>query len=480
MKVLIVSFDKTLTESLQRALEAQDHEVYVAKNSEEAIKMIPQDVEGVIYDAISGAISEEDINALYTKKFSNARYIILYDELFPVDPGNIVVPQKMLLPRDTDPKDVATKLVDFRPEEVKEEKPAEESVPEVPEEIEIEPTALTEAPVEEVQEEPPVEEVVEEKAPAVEAVQEGGKLLIVSFDQALIDSLKAAFGQQYDVVSVKTVKQAMEEARDARLIVFDAISGVIAEKGLIEMAGDSEIAPKPFVILVDDLFPINVDNIPLENKVAVSRDTDPERLKEIVREELAKAPAPQKPAEEVPSEEPAAVEEEKVEEVIEEIPQAPEEIEIEPVQEPVVQEEVVEETPRAEEVQAPEEVSQVGEEEEIPALEALEKIIEEKRLAEGEVEEEEEVQPVATPQVDLSQLDIEGLIEKAVSKALSEERIKEAVLGAIRESMGDIRNMISEVVKQEVDKAFEELDIKNLIRQTAYQALKERLEQLIS
>ena len=472
MKVLIVSFDKTLTESLQKALEDQGHEVYAAKNSEEAIKMIPQDVEGVIYDAISGAISEEDINALYTKKFSNARYIILYDELFPVDPGNIVVPQKMLLPRDTDPKDVATKLIDFKPEEVREEKPVEEAVPEAPEEIEIEPTALTEAPVEEVREEAPVEEMAKEEAPAVEEVQEGGKLLIVSFDQALIDSLKAAFGQQYDVVSVKTVKQAMEEARDARLIVFDAISGVIAEKGLIEMAGDPEIAPKPFVILVDDLFPINVDNIPLENKVAVSRDTDPERLKEIVREELAKAPAPQKPAEEQPVEESVAVEEEKVEEVMEEIPQAPEEIEIEPVQEPVVQEEVVEEVSQAEEAQVAEE------EEEIPALEALEKIIEEKKLAE-EVEEEE-VQPAATPQVDLSQLDIEGLIESAVSRALSEERIKEAVLSAIRESMGDMRNMISEVVKQEVDKAFEELDIKNLIRQTAYQALKERLEQLIS
>ena len=505
MKVLIVSFDKTLTEGLQKALEDQGHEVYTAKNSEEAIKMIPSDVEGVIYDAISGAISEEDINALYTKKFSNARYLILYDELFPVDENNIVPPQKLLVPRDTEPKEVVQKLVEFKPEQVEVTQPQEEAPPEAPEEFEIEPTALTESPVEEVvevqEEQPPVqeevpqqEEVVEEPVSPAGEIQEGGKLLIVSFDQALIDSLKAAFGQQYDVVSVKTVKQAMEHAREARLIVFDAISGVIAEKGLIEMAGDNEIASKPFVILVDDLFPINVDNIPLENKVAVSRDTDPERLKEIVREELEKAPAPQVSTQEQPTEQPVAVEEQepeeqKVEEIVEEIPQVPEEIEVEPVEEPAVQEEsvedIVQEIPQVEDVQVEEVAPKEEEEEEIPALEALEKIIEERKLAEESAEETEEVgeemEPATVaPQVDISQIDVERVIEDAISRALSEDRIKEAVLKAIGESMGDIRNMISEVVKQEVDKAFEELDIKNLVRQATYQALKEKLEQLIS
>ncbi len=498
MKVLIVSFDKTLTESLQKALE--DHEVYVAKNSEEAIKMIPSDVEAVIYDAISGAISEEDINTLYTKKFSNARYLILYDELFPVDQENIIAPQKLLVPRDTDPKEVVQKLVEFKPEEVKEEKP-EESVPEAPEEFEIEPTALevtqeveeetAEAEEEAPQEETPqVQEVTEEEAS--EQPQEGGKVLIVSFDQTLIDTLKASLGQKYDVVSVKTVKQAMEQAKDARLVVFDAISGVIAEKGLIEMAGDPEIAGKPFVILVDDLFPINVDGIPLEKKVAVSRDTDPERLKEIVREELEKAPAVGEVAEQTEEEESvqtgeeATVQEEEsaVEEVVEEVAQPPEEFEIEPVTQEETIQEIVEETPEIEIEETPQE------EEEIPALEALEKIMEEQEIEVEQVSEEEEeeeaevtqevVQQAAVPQVEAGQIDLDSLIENAVSKALSEDRIKEAVLNALRESMGDIRDMISEVIKQEVNKAFEELDIRNLVRQATYQALKERLEELIS
>ena len=496
MKVLIVSFDKTLTESLQKALE--DHEVYVAKNSEEAIKMIPSDVEAVIYDAISGAISEEDINTLYTKKFSNARYLILYDELFPVDQENIIAPQKLLVPRDTDPKEVVQKLVEFEPEEVKEEKP-EESVPEAPEEFEIEPTALevtqeveeetTEAEEEAPQEEAPqVQEVTEEKEVS-EQPQEGGKVLIVSFDQTLIDTLKASLGQKYDVVSVKTVKQAMEQAKDARLVVFDAISGVIAEKGLIEMAGDPEIAGKPFVILVDDLFPINVEGIPLEKKVAVSRDTDPERLKEIVREELEKAPAVGEVAEKTEEEEAvqtveeATVQEEEgaVEEVVEEVAQPPEEFEIEPVTQEETIQEIVEEAPEIEIEEVPQE------EEEVPALEALEKIMEEQNIEVEQVSEEEEaetveetVQQAAVPQVEAGQIDLDSLIENAVSKALSEDRIKEAVLNALRDSMGDIRDMISEVIKQEVNKAFEELDIRNLVRQATYQALKERLEELIS
>ncbi len=496
MKVLIVSFDKTLTESLQKALE--DHEVYVAKNSEEAIKMIPSDVEAVIYDAISGAISEEDINTLYTKKFSNARYLILYDELFPVDQENIIAPQKLLVPRDTDPKEVVQKLVEFEPEEVKEEKP-EESVPEAPEEFEIEPTALevtqeveeetTEAEEEAPQEEAPqVQEVTEEKEVS-EQPQEGGKVLIVSFDQTLIDTLKASLGQKYDVVSVKTVKQAMEQAKDARLVVFDAISGVIAEKGLIEMAGDPEIAGKPFVILVDDLFPINVEGIPLEKKVAVSRDTDPERLKEIVREELEKATAVGEVAEKTEEEEAvqtveeATVQEEEsaVEEIVEEVAQPPEEFEIEPVTQEETIQEIVEEAPEIEVEEVPQE------EEEVPALEALEKIMEEQNIEVEQVSEEEEaetveetVQQAAVPQVEAGQIDLDSLIENAVSKALSEDRIKEAVLNALRDSMGDIRDMISEVIKQEVNKAFEELDIRNLVRQATYQALKERLEELIS
>lgn len=495
MKVLIVSFDKTLTESLRSAL--SEHDVHVAKNTEEAIKMMPSDIEGVIYDAISGAISEEDINTLYTKKFSNARYVILYDELFPVDANNIIVPQKLLVPRDESPEEIVRKLEEF-PVEVPQ--PEEEAPPQPPEEFEIETTsfeapAVPEESVESVSESveealreieemtpqpspeetpPQLREEEEETAPA--PVQRGGgQILIVSFDQTLIDSLSSAFGDAYEVKSVKTVKQAIEEGKTADLIVFDAISGVIAEKGLIDMAGDPDLANKFYLILVDDLFPINVDNVPLQRKVAVSRDTDPRRIREIVEEHVSA------PAEEKPPEQPQ-----------EQIQQPVEELSVPEVQESVPEMEITPEAPEIPEVEVEEIQPPAEEEEEIPALAALEKIIEEQKLKESEPEpEEEEPQkvpeeipapepPQAQPAVSLSEEEVRKLIEEAVSRALSEERVREVFSRAVEEKISGVGDLINEAVRSELERAFEELDIRNLIRQATYQALKERLEELIS
>ena len=498
MKVLIVSFDKTLTESLRSAL--SEHDVHVAKNTEEAIKMMPSDIEGVIYDAISGAISEEDINTLYTKKFSNARYVILYDELFPVDAGNIIVPQKLLVPRDESPEEIVRKLEEF-PVEVPQ--PEEEAPPQPPEEFEIETTsfetpAVPEESVESVSEsveealreieeasaQPPPEEtapqigeeVKEEAAPA--PVQRGGgRILIVSFDQTLIDSLSSAFGDAYEVRSVKTVKQAIEEGKAADLIVFDAISGVIAEKGLIDMAGDPDLANKFYLILVDDLFPINVDNVPLQRKVAVSRDTDPRRIREIVEEHVSA------PAEEKPPEQPQ-----------EQIQPPAEELPVPEVQESVPEMEITPEAPEIPEVEVEEIQPPAEEEEEIPALAALEKIIEEQKLKESEPEpepEEEEPQkvpeelpapepPQAQPAVSLSEEELRKLIEEAVARVLSEDKVREIFSRAVEEKISGVGDLINEAMRSELERAFEELDIRNLIRQATYQALKERLEELIS
>ena len=603
MKVLIVSFDKTLTDSLKEVL--KDHEVYTSKNSEEALKVIPSDVEGIIYDAISGAISEEDINTLYTKKFSNARYVILYDELFPIDENNIIVPIKVLVPRDENPEEVVKKLVEFSEEsgagvatEAQEPPPAPQESVEVQDtgDIEIEPTTFQEAgdiditseqeieiepatqsveealeelggagtgdieieptdmpaqediepedipqvevsggdiPLEDIEsssvteeipqmeeipqteeipvaeESPVVEEPpqVEEPAPAPAATSEGGKILIVSFDQALIDSLKATFGQRFDVVNVKTVKQAIDKGKDASLVVFDAISGVIAEKGLIEMSNDSDMAGKTYLILVDDLFPINVDNIPLPNKEAVSRDTDPSRLKEMIEEMLSRLPAQTaQEAEPAVEEEPQAEieqtlpEEVQLEESVqEELPADIEEPTYDIAGEVENVEEVVESLPSADiEEPVPSQEAEIpptppeqpAEEEEIPALEALEKIIEEKGLIEEEHEEEhEEEEPVAETtapaqaqnvNVSLSNIDIESLVEKAVEKALSQDRIKEAVTRALEDQMAEIRDVVADLVRIEVEKLFEELDVRNLIRHSAYQAMKDRLEELIT
>ena len=514
MKVLIVSFDKTLIEALKSAF--SDHEVFIAKNSEEAIKMIPSDIDVVVYDAISGAISEEDINTLYTKKFSNSRYLILYDELFPVDMNNIIPPAKMRIPRDEDPSSIASKLTEIPEEAVSEE--VQEAVQQAtapPEpEIEIEPTSLTEepqqevepvsaegeleieptsldveevaqeaaemiteevpAPEEEIQEAPeeltveeaPVEELPVEEAPAEVKEQAhapapsagGNKVLIVSFDQTLIDSIRNALGGQYQVESVKTVRQAIQKGTDASVVIFDAISGVIAEKGLIDLSNDQYMKDKPYIILVDDLFPINVEGIPLEKKESLSRDTDPARIRDLIAQIALPAEVQGEVQETVPAQEaPPEPEPEPTVAEVQEAPTAQETPEMEEVPEiaPEEVEEVIEQV--QEEVPAETPVEEV--EEEIPALEALGRIIEEQK---------EEVEETEVPSV------------PAVSSAELKAQIKEAVRKAIDEKMTEIGGLISDLVRTEIERVFGQVDIEKIVKETASQILREKLDELVS
>ncbi|MGB9873832.1 MAG: hypothetical protein ACPLRS_02565, partial [Hydrogenobacter sp.] len=73
MKVLVVSFDKSLVKGIKEAL--KEYEVIDVKNGEEAVNTV-QSADVIIYDAISGSISEEDINKMYQSKFKDAKYIV--------------------------------------------------------------------------------------------------------------------------------------------------------------------------------------------------------------------------------------------------------------------------------------------------------------------------------------------------------------------------------------------------------------------
>ncbi len=473
MKVLIVSFDKTLTEDIKNAL--GDHEVFTAKNSEDALKMSPPDVDVIIYDAISGAISEEDINMLYSKKFSNAKFVILYDELFPIDENNIQPPNKVLIKRDESPQKIARIALEGKVEEVKEERKEEEL---------IESTYLDKGAVRESEAEKREETKEEEKKARVSPVS-GGKLLIVSFDQTIVDTIKTIAGDRFEIETVRTVKQALEKGKEADIIVFDAISGVIAEKGLTDMSKDEELAKKPYIILIDDLFPINVNGIPLENKFSVSRDAEPSKIEEV----LEKAIAVITPKEEVKEEK-----EEKVESAVEE--------KTEHVQTEEVKEEVVEE--KTEEAAGVEEREEAVQEiEEIPALSALEKIIEGEKEEEKKEEEKEEAleeeapaeELIKEPSVDLS-INVEEAIKEAVLSAFSEERIRSIISSVMEEKLKNISDeiagivnksvnetlssLISQKVEEEVRKAIQEVDVKGIIKEVAYQILKEKINELVS
>ncbi len=572
MKVMIVSFDRSLTESLKEAL--SEHEVYVAKNSEEALKMIPPEIEVVIYDAISGAISEEDINTLYTKKFSNARYMILYDELFPVDSNNIVATFKKFVPRDTPPSEVAQKVFELTKEvtpseegqgqeeapappiETQETEPEQELIehtslaqepspdiePAPQEELEIEPTQIqpveepTQSYSEEIEIEPTtidIPEVEESQKPQPEFVQEvdqapqetveealstpqepagsgGKKVLLISFDKTLFESLRGALGNDYDILNVKTVKHALQKGKDAGIVVFDAISGVIAEKGLIDMSNDPAMKNKPYLILVDDLFPINTDSIPLEKKESISRDADPERIKELIlsmfetpeAEEVQEAQAEEAP--EMPTEAPEQpvadiAEEEQVEEVVETptaqieeaLPQSEEveEITAEGGVEDV--EELVAELSGGEETTTQE----VQEEEEIPALEALGKLIEEQQKEEElPTAQIEEVSTEVPPTTEIAEEPVEEITEEPspvetqrVTTAettpgisLSEEQIREAILSAVDQKLSELGEVIASAVREKVEETLESADIQEIIKEVAYKVLKERLEEIVS
>ena len=73
MNILIVSFDKSLVKKLRDAL--KEYNVIDVKNGEEAINTVSSFIDIVIYDAVSGSISEEDINCMYKHKYKDSKYI---------------------------------------------------------------------------------------------------------------------------------------------------------------------------------------------------------------------------------------------------------------------------------------------------------------------------------------------------------------------------------------------------------------------
>ncbi|MDW8096376.1 MAG: hypothetical protein RMI51_06195, partial [Aquificaceae bacterium] len=98
MNILLVSFDKSLVNKLKETL--KEYNVLDVKNGEEAINTVSSSIDVIIYDAVAASISEEDINRMYNQKFKDAKYIILVDEIFPVDMENITPPKKLKLSRD--------------------------------------------------------------------------------------------------------------------------------------------------------------------------------------------------------------------------------------------------------------------------------------------------------------------------------------------------------------------------------------------
>ena len=100
MKILLVTFDREMENKIKQLL--KEYNIAVVKNGEEAILSNISDIDAIIYDALAGGIAEEDINKLYDSGYKNIPYIILMDELFPIEPENIKPKIKKILAREGD------------------------------------------------------------------------------------------------------------------------------------------------------------------------------------------------------------------------------------------------------------------------------------------------------------------------------------------------------------------------------------------
>ncbi|MDW8097287.1 MAG: hypothetical protein RMI44_04055, partial [Aquificaceae bacterium] len=288
MKVLIISFDKSLVNSLKEVL--KDYTVMEARNGEEAINTISSLVDVVIYDALAGSISEEEINDLYRQKFKDAKYVVLVD-ILPVDMDNIVAPNKVKLMREQAVEKIREAIA---------APPGEVSIGEEDLSI-LEGIMPTEEPelsleklffeTETAESLPPQEPDLQEVLPKLESVvNPGGKkrLLLVSFDNTLVDRVKEVFSEKTEFMEARNMREVNDKAREADIIVFDTIMGMLARKTLLEMAKDELLSKKPYVLLIDELFTIETEDIPLQKKYSFAREAELDKaiqkVKELVEE----------------------------------------------------------------------------------------------------------------------------------------------------------------------------------------------------
>lgn len=470
MNILIVSFDKNLVNKLKKLL--ADHNVVDVKNGEEAINTVSSYMDVVIYDAVSGSISEEDINNMYKQKFKDPKYIILVDDLFPIDINNVIPPKKVKLMRE----EVEEKILSLLTEQ-----PAEEEmvtlIPEEESEISI-PEEQTEISIpEEIQ--APIEiggTFEEELFPQEVSVEEGfgfreldlgtisKKLLLVSFDTPLINNLRKALSDKVEIVEARNIKEILEKAKEADVILFDTISGMLAYRTLVDMSKDDLLAKKPYILLVDELFAIDVASIPLENKYTFARESELSKAVQKIMELIGET------ALELPSEE--VLKQQPLEEAIYTEPQPissqEEETSIMNLLEEIISSHIEEEKPPVSIEEEP--TPTVFVEEPTPEVQRLEQPV----ASESTIPIENIVESLATAIKDTfrEQMSQERLYS-TISNILNPEDISKHLASVLEKKLEEVlREMVSEIISR--------VDVSQIVREEAYKVLKERLNELIT
>jgi DNA-binding NarL/FixJ family response regulator len=464
MKVLIVSFDKNLVKQLKNAL--SEYEVMDVKNGEEALSLATPYFDVIIYDAISGALSEEDINNMYQQKFKDAKFVVLVDDLFPINAQNLKPQKKMLIPRESTPDQVLSAIMAPAQETEEYQLPTlefeiethKQTVEELEGAIEITPSeqeSVETLPFEEgfklAEAQPESKEEVSQYIP--ESAHPQKKVAVVSFDSTLVESITPLLSENFEPVAIRSFRDLEILLKDVDGVIFDAISGLAAKKRLMELAKDQDIAQKPFLVLIDELFNINIDDVPLRNKHAISREESPKKIVEKFKEIIVPLKEEETTlikmlGELLEKQEAVQEKEEGVE--VEEFPQIIKELEMPkleesplPMEEPVLKEQKEEPTP----------TPQIHIEEAMPTVSA----------SEQKTERLEDV---------LGSLPLED-IKKVIEETIKEE-IKRTFEGF------NLSDLARELLREELKKGIESIPLEGIIKEITYQVLRERLRELIT
>ncbi|RTZ70767.1 MAG: hypothetical protein DSZ30_00265 [Aquificaceae bacterium] len=473
MKILLITFDKEMEKKIQELL--KDYQIITAKNGEEALLLnIAGDVDLVIYDALAGGIAEDDINKLYEEGFQNVPFIILMDDLFPIDPGNIKPKHKKVISREVEVDklpDLVKEMVSSKGEE-KEEAPAEVSQEKKAQEITAQaeekkeefsweefmgspapaPATATENTeqgqpqevVQEIKEEPKeVETPAQTSTPDVGNISLNKQCLLVSFDMPLVEKVEQLIGNKCDLHIARSAKQALQKygGKPFDVIIFDTISGVFAEKGIRDLYEKGNYKDSLYVLLLDEFLPLDTEKLPVKNLRTVKRESELELLPEIVENaphitfgqlvEQATQEVSQEPTKGQPIEE---KKEEKKEEA-ETTPQPTEELKPTPVQpQPQVQAQP-QPTPAAESAPQP--------------------------------------TPTATASLGISKEELEKLIEEKINAKVV-PLIEELIRSKLSEVY--IKAIAREIIEPEVNREL----VKEVVQEIAEPIVRETLEQLLS
>jgi DNA-binding NarL/FixJ family response regulator len=460
MKVLIVSFDRNLVKQLKNVLSA--YEVMDVKNGEEALSIANPYFDVIIYDAMSGALSEEEINKIYLQKFKDAKFVVLVDDLFPINVQNLKPQKKILIPRESTPDQILSAVTVPVQETEEYQLPTleleiethKQTVKELEKVIEIAPSEQESIEALFFEKElKPTEAQPESKEEVSQYISESAhpkkKVAVVSFDSTLVDSITSLLSENFEPVVIRSFRNLESLLKDVDGVIFDAISGLTAKKRLMELAKDQGIAQKPFLVLIDELFNIRIEDIPLRKKQAISREEEPREIVEKVKELLT----------------PLEEEETTLTQMLGEL---------------LEKQEAVQEKEKGTET---EEFPQITIELEMPKLEESQLPVKEFVL------EEQKEEPTPTPQIPIEEAvptvsaSEQKTEEKGLSKSPSirqvvEETIKEEIKKAFEGFTPS--DLVKELLKEELKKRIEAIPLESIIREVTYEVLRERLRELIT